>query len=175
MCFQSFGLSAHPSCCMLPWLSLYPMAASMIQCYWEHSVDCLIDISNYYTSRNMNLTSDDEHNLSLLSMHEKYKLPLPWPHKKKKKKRGSKSFMWPVLLFLYGKPQASKPAKHLPLRTTSTVVYQKCRVASKIEREPSPQSMIVSHQCVRLASKAMSPFPLHTSFQVKTWMFSMVI
>lgn len=78
--------------------------------------------------------------LSLQSMHDKYKVPLASLKKIKNKKRGSKNFMWLVLLFLYEKPQASKPAKHLPLRTTSPVVYQKCRVASKIETEPSPES-----------------------------------
>lgn len=54
--------------------------------------------------------------LLLLSMHDKQvqsTLGLTL------RKRGSNSFMWPVLLLLYGKPQASKPTRHLLLRAAS--------------------------------------------------------
>ena len=51
--------------------------------------------------------------LLLLPMHDKQVQSTLGPILRK---RGSESFMWPVLLLLYGKPQASKPTRHLPRR-----------------------------------------------------------
>lgn len=92
-------------------------------------------------SRNMNWTSGGEHRPLLAMYFTDYMLSSAKHHWLYFLKKGSKSFMWPVLLLPYGKPQGLKTGKtSASQRPAFTLWFTRNGVAFKTEKSQPTQS-----------------------------------
>lgn len=112
----------------------------------------------------MNLTSGGEHR-PLLSMYvNDYTIKRKAPLAPLKKKKRSKSFMWPALLLLYGKPQDLKAGRTSAAQSPAFTLWftrnaEGPPVKSKQSQPTQSWSVIRTGQYVQHSFPATNSFP----------------